>query len=88
MYQLWSGWPHVGNADSVKDCGQERDIRVKQDNVEMEEEQGHGEAGQDQGEDWQHQGGREQDQGGREHGDGDRHEGLRRQSGEGGRDLL
>ena len=78
MYQLWSGWPHVGNADSVTDFSQERDIRVKQDNGEMEEEQGHGDA---QGEDGQHQGGREQ-------GDGDRHEGLRRQSGEGGRDLL
>ena len=72
MYQLWSGWPHV--ADSVKDYSQERDIRVKQDNGEMEEDHGQGEAGQDQGV--------------REQGDGDRHEGLRRQSGEGGRDLL
>ena len=73
MYQLWSGWPHAGNADSVKDFSQERE-RVKQDNGEMEEEQGHGEAGQDQG--------------GREQGDGDHHEGLRRKSGGGGRDLL
>ena len=81
MYQLWSGWPHVGNADSVKDYRQERDIGVKQDNEEMEEDHGQGEAGQDQGEDGQHQGVREQ-------GDGDHHDGLRRQSGEGGRDLL
>merc|ERR1719331_2271770 len=48
VYQLWSGWPHAGNTELVKDHQNRRNKKKLRGKAEEETGQGHGEA--DEGE--------------------------------------